>query len=180
MGKPIFFGDPTFSDDRLEQIEAIDALYDRSYVPGYSERQIENERRRSKGEAELPSVRCQWIPCSRPDGSSTDGRDMMPWYQLGYKFVEESDFERLGITSMPPCAVKGPDGLIRRGDLALAYVDEARAKHNRKVQDSINAEQQGTVKGNVEVEESRGGVGSFVEVMERLRAERPEAPAKRR
>jgi hypothetical protein len=176
MAKPLFFGDGAFAEDSLEQIEKIDREWDRSYVPGYSEKRVENERRRKDGLAELPTPRLQWVPVTKPDGTSSDQRDMMPWFQLGYRFVEEGDFARLGITGMPPTAIKGSDGLIRRGDVALAYVDEERAKFNQRRQANINAEAHAaTVRGAVEVTESKNGVGSLMEMHEQLSAERPQA-----
>lgn len=176
MAKPLMFGDSAFEDDKMEAIAAVDGEWDRSYVPGNSERVRENDTRSLRGLAPLPVAKLKWIPCSKPDGSATDMRDMMPWFQLGYKYVEFKDFADLGITEIPPSAMQTADGLIRRGDLALAFVGEDRAKHNTLMQARINAEQQGTtVKGNVEVAESKSGVGSLMEVYDTLAGEREHA-----
>ena len=138
VGKPLLFGDATFDDDRIEQIRAIDANWDRSYVPGYGEKRMEYDLA-VRDKRKPPSMpRLQWIRLGRVDGTEVGDNDMVAWALLGYRFMTKEDLEAFSY-GMPPTAYVDPQGRIRRADLVLAFVDEARWKRNVAHQREINA-----------------------------------------
>jgi len=127
-----------FADNPLNDLRTagagVEGGIDASFVPGYSNVRRENELRRVKGLPLLPQpARAQWIRVTRRSGEfvATNDEGMSEWMRLGYVACGLDDLDRLG-WSMPPTAQVGEDGLIRRGDLALFYVDAERAAENRE------------------------------------------------
>jgi hypothetical protein len=137
--KPLLFSNP-FDDERLDDIENAEALWDAAYVPIYSELKQQNEIRVKNGETPLELPKLLWVRVNRPDGSAVQQTDdsMMNIYRLGFKPCGADDLESMGF-GRPPTSSIGADGLIRRGvDLALFYVDSERAQRNRERQERIN------------------------------------------
>ena len=140
-GKPLLFADNPLNDARVSGSEGLGSM-DASFVPGYSNVRQNNDLRRAKGQKPLPqNARAQWVRVTRKSGEyvSTSDEGMMEWMRLGYVACGLDDLKRLG-WSMPPTAQVGEDGLIRRGDLALFYVDAERAEENRAEQRGTNVE----------------------------------------
>lgn len=132
--KPLLFGENPFEDLRVDGMDLPDTV-DASYVPGYSDVRRLNELRRVKGEPLLPQKgRAQWVRITRKSGDFVNESDegMTEWMRLGYRACGLDDLQRLG-WGMPPAATVGPDGLIRRGDAALFFVDADRADENRAI-----------------------------------------------
>jgi len=140
--KPLVFETNPFDDERLDDVEYASAYYDASYVPGYSEKKAENERRAMEGKPLIPLPRLQWVRIARKGGRMVTSADegMIEWQKLGYRACGLDDLESHSF-GMPPTASVGPDGLIRRGgDLALFIVGAERADRNRIRQKRINEE----------------------------------------
>ena len=139
--KPLLFGENPLNDLRVSNMEASGNI-DASFVPGYSNIRRINDLRRARGEKTLPqSARAQWVRVQQRSGEYVAKTDegMIEYSRLGYVAAGLDDLERLG-WGMPPTASVGEDGLIRRGDLALFYVDAERAEENREEQREINRE----------------------------------------
>lgn len=138
--KPLLFADTFFDDDRIDDIELSDARYDAAYVPGYSEAKRENEIRAAQGKPTVPLPRLQWVRVARTNGRMLTESDegMVNWLKLGYRACGLQDLESHG-WGRPPTASVGPDGLIRRGDLALFIVGTERAERNRAAMRRLNA-----------------------------------------
>ena len=107
--------------------------WDSSYIPGYSDIRHLNELLKKDGlEERLLPIRLQWI---RSTGE-TDRRDMMQWGRLGYELVKadpqtkRSDLLEKHGFGFPPAAHVTPEGLIRKDDLLLAFVDGVQAQKN--------------------------------------------------
>jgi len=137
--KPLVFGEGALDTERLEGYEVAMQQFDASYVPGYSEAKVENELRVRDGKPPIPIPKLQWVRVKKPNAadwvSETD-EGMVEWRRLGFRAMGKDDLRKYGY-GWPPAAGSGPDsdGLIRRGDLALFFVDESRASRNRKVRD---------------------------------------------
>ena len=131
MSKPLLFGDTTLDADRIEEIRALDYVWDRSYVPGYGELRRENEHRVKRGEKPLPCPRLQWIRLNQLDGREVGDRDMLEWAMNGYRFMDQTELEQFGFR-LPPTGYVDAQGRIRREDLALAFVDEEQARKNKE------------------------------------------------
>jgi len=170
-GKPLMVGDAIFDAERIESYRNVEASWDRSYVPGYGEKRRENELRVRSGKKAIPMPRLQWLRVSRLGNEDVDRKDMLEWALLGYRFVNEEDLESLGF-EMPPTAHVDAGGLIRREDLALAFVDAEQAARNAERQAAINAGAMGRPRGG-SIEESKdeqlrhhGDVGEFLQYVE--------------
>ena len=139
--KPLIFAESAYGTERLDDMEFADRQWDASYVPGYSELRIENERAVREGRKPVPMPRLQWVRVKKTDGVSTVGttdEGMLEWIRLGYRACGVDDLREHGF-GWPPAAGAGPspDGLIRRGgDLALFIVDDKIAERNRKARHS--------------------------------------------
>ena len=74
-------------------------------------------------------VRMKWVRVAGMDGTeNTNVRtDMAVYKRDGYKFATAEVLAAHGY-DVPPVAEVGADGLIRRGDVALMYVDADRAQ----------------------------------------------------
>ena len=140
--KPLLFADSYFDDDRIDDMLAAEERgEDPSYIGGYSEMKRDNEIRASKGQKRIPHARYQWVRCSRRNGTTVSEADeqMMEYRKLGYRAAGVEDLENDPVVKgLPPAATVGPDGLIRRGDLALFVVGDKRAERNREVQRVAN------------------------------------------
>lgn len=137
--KPTLFANP-FDDERMDDMELAESLWDMSYVPVYSELRRENDIRASKGEQLHPIPKLLWVRVSKPDGSQVQQSDegMIEVFRLGFRACGVGDLKNYGF-GMPPTGYVGPDGLIRRGvDLALFIVGEERANRNRERQRDLN------------------------------------------
>lgn len=139
--KPLLFADSMFDDERTDAFESMNLSWDPSYVPGYSEARRANEQREARGEAMIPIPRLLWVRVAHTDGRmvSATNEGMLNYLKLGYRACGLSDLEAQG-WGKPPTATVGPDGLIRRGDLALFIVGEERAERNRAALKRLNAE----------------------------------------
>ena len=140
--KPLLFAENPLADMRVKGMDARPDHLDPSYIPGYSDVRWQNDLRRAKGQKTLPqNARAQWVRVSRRDGTTVRETDegMMEWLRLGYRAAGLDDLKKLG-WEMPPTAEVGADGLIRRGDLALFYVDAEQADENRRDQIGRNVE----------------------------------------
>lgn len=137
--KPLLFADTYFDDERIDDLERVDTRYDASYVPGYSEAKRDNEIRASKGYETVPLPRLQWVRVARSNGRIATESDegMVNFLKLGYRACGLQDLENNG-WGMPPSASVGPDGLVRRGDLALFIVGTERAERNREAMRRLN------------------------------------------
>lgn len=154
--KPLLFGDKTFDADRIDELQALGGNWDQSYVPGYSEarRLADMNGEQHKG------PRAQWVRVGTTSATDVDYSERIGFEMLGYQAVGEDDLEHLG-WGMPPAAHVGPDGLIRRGDLALAYVDDKRAEKNRAFQKRKNEDFYSMPDGAIESTERHVGRGSL-------------------
>jgi len=135
----LIFADGALDTQRLDDYEVASEHFDAAYVPGYSEAKIENELRIRDGKKPIPIPKLQWVRVKRPNGSdyvSETDEGMVNWLRLGFRAMGKEDLEAYGY-GWPPAAGSGPDsdGLIRRGDLALFFVDENRATRNRQKRD---------------------------------------------
>ena len=137
--KPLIFASNPFEDERLDDLEFADAKFDASYIPGYGERRNENQHRARDGKPLLEIPRFQWVRISKKGGAAVTESDegMLEWLKLGYRACGVEDLENLGF-GFPPTAHVGPDGLIRRGDLALFFASAKRAERNRLRQKEVN------------------------------------------
>lgn len=141
--KPLLFGDARIEATAIEDIERFeDQGFDWSYVPGYSEQRIMNEHAVRDGHKPMPLDRLYWARVARTDGSDVDYREAVNTARLGYRACTIEDLKERG-WGMPPAAHVAEDGTIRRQDVALAIVDEDRARRNRVRQEHANAEFEG-------------------------------------
>jgi hypothetical protein len=165
--KPLLFADNPFGDDRQDDVEFVEAMFDSSYVPGYSDRRRENELRVRAGKAPLKMPRLQWVRVVAGDGTTvrTSDEGMMDWMRQGYRALGLDELKGIGC-ELPPTAHVGPDGLIRRGDLALFIVGESRAERNRVRQDALNRDQ-------IRQPPKNGATGAIYEVEEERESLRP-------
>jgi len=144
MPKPLLYGDATFDADRMQEFMDLDTQWDRSYVPGYSEKVRYNDLAPVQGHepVNIPA-RLQWVRVSRTGGDDVDRKDLLEFGRLGYEFVMADSNGKGGYLrsskdlsqydyGFPPTAYVSSDGLIRREDLALAIVDGDRAQINRE------------------------------------------------
>lgn len=158
-GKPLLFGDPTPDAERIERAKFLRNQWDRSYVPVYSERVVENEIRVRDGLDPLPTPKLCWIPVSNLDGTNVDGRRTAPYAMAGFQLATKAVLDHYGY-GMPPAAHLAPDGTIRREDAALAFVNEEVADFNRRQrrEDLDKARGQGTepAEGVAVVEHTKG------------------------
>jgi hypothetical protein len=139
--KPLIFETNPFDDERLDDVEFSATRFDASYVPGYSEKIIENELRERDGRPQFPLPRLEWVRVTKKGGQIVSEGDegMLEWLKLGYRACGVADLESMGF-GFPPTAHVGSDGLIRRGDVALFFVGDERAERNRIRQKRINEE----------------------------------------
>lgn len=146
--KPLLFAQNPFTDERLSRLEQIEQDWDGTYVPGYSEAKRENEIREARGQKKVPMPRLYWARVSSGDEyvKPTD-QGMMGTLRLGYKAMGTDDLESHGF-GMPPDAHVDEQGLIRRGDTALFYIDEDRAAANRERQRRLNERDLGDPEGS--------------------------------
>ena len=141
--KPLLFGDKTFDAERLDDVAFAEDNWDYSYVPGYSEQRRENELLVKDGKKATPIDKLYWARVGGVDGGTPDYRQRVGTQRLGYRACTVEDLKERG-WAFPPAAYEAADGTIRRDDLALAIVDNARAEKNRVRQEHINAEFHGT------------------------------------
>ena len=141
--KPLLFGDKTFDAERLDEVEFAEDNWDYSYVPGYSEQRRDNDKRVARGEAPVAIDRLYWARVGGVHGGDPDYRQRVGTQRLGYTACTVDDLKARG-WGFPPASYEAADGLIRRDDLALCVVDNARAEKNRIRQEQINAEFHGT------------------------------------
>jgi len=173
IGKPLLFGDATLDVTRLDEAMSMQANWDNSFVPGYSEMRHDNDLLVLEGRKPIPIARAQWIKVGKGDSMNSDLRDLLPFTRLGYRFVTVSDLPRLG-WGMPPAAYAAEDGTIRREDVALAFVSAERAAINIAKQREINADfhaKPDMAPGIDEVEDPRSktGHGTREDVLKELR-----------
>ena len=141
--KPLLFGDKTFDAERLDDVAFAEDNWDWSYVPGYSEQRRENDLLVRDGKKATPMDRLYWARVGGVDGGTPDYRQRVGTQRLGYTACTKEELEARG-WGFPPAAYEGPDGMIRRDDLALCIVGNDRAEKNRIRQEQINAEFHGT------------------------------------
>lgn len=163
MSKPLLWGDTTLDAKRIEEMRAIEAAWDRAYVPGYSEARRDNELAVRDGKRPRTIPRLQWVRVGHLDAKDVGNKDMLEWAFLGYRFVEEKDLKEWGF-GMPPAAHVDASGKIRREDAALAYVDAEQHARNVARQAQVNAE------FHAQAEEPRRGErGADIEVSSTVR-----------
>jgi|SRR3990167_7019872 len=130
--KPLIFAENPFDSERLDDIENRDAKWDASYVPGYSEAKADNETRAGKRQKAIPIPKLVWLRTQNTAGrdlSASGDIQLLNYMREGYQAMGLDDLDRYGY-KLPPTATITPDGLIRRGDTALFFVDENRAARN--------------------------------------------------
>lgn len=143
--KPLIFADSPIDgmDDEMDSLGRYDdpLASHPSYIHGYSNVKRENALRARDGLDQIPLPRAQWVRISKGGGENVSSTDeaMHNWRKLGYRAVGLDDLEALG-WDMPATAHVAADGTIRRGDLALFMVSEARAQHNREVEARVKTE----------------------------------------
>lgn len=139
--KPLIFEKNPFDEERLDDLEFAALNFDASYIPGYGEARIKNAHRVRDGLPPLPLPRFQWVRISKRGGLTVTESDegMVEWLRQGYRACGVEDLESMGF-GFPPAGHVGSDGLIRRGDEALFFVDAERADRNRIRQTRINEE----------------------------------------
>lgn len=121
-----------------EQAGRKNPRIDRWFIPGYSDKMAENERRMARGLDPIPMpYRFQFVSVSNEKGEPVT-RNMADYESRGYRFVQydEKEFKKLGI-ECPLGAVKTADGKVRVATQVLMYAPAAvaaalaRAKQNR-------------------------------------------------
>lgn len=141
--KPLIFETNPLDEEFLDEFDQDFGVsrFDASYVPGYSEKRIENQIRARDSKPLLPLPRLEWVRVTKKGGQMTSESDegMVEWLRLGYRACGVDDLESFGF-GFPPTAHVGSDGLIRRGDVALFVVGDERAERNRIRQKRTNEE----------------------------------------
>lgn len=136
--KPLLFAENPFTDERLGRLEEIEQDWDGTYVPGYSEARRENDIREAKGQKRVSMPKLYWARVTSGDEYiRPNDEGMMGTLRLGFRAMGLDDLESHGF-GMPPDAHVDEQGLIRRGDTALFYVDSDRAEKNRDRQRRLN------------------------------------------
>lgn len=156
--KPLLFGESYENAIDKEMDRNLMIENDPGWIPGYSEQVRANEIsaidptqrnfttarefKTSSGvqlrdhylqtfgaEAKPLPMRLKWVRVSGMDGTENKNvrTDLAVYKRDGYQFASKELLEKHGYT-VPPVAEVGADGLIRRGDVALMYVDAERAK----------------------------------------------------
>ena len=169
-GKPLLFGDPVPDAERMEQARFLRHKWDRSYVPVYSERQVENEIRVKDGLDPIPGPRLIWLPISNLDGSNVDGMRLSPYTMLGYTWMTKQHLDHYGF-GMPPAAHLAEDGTIRREDSALAFVNADIADLNRKHRREDLDEARGSINNSsdgIDVVEEKSGRANLLDIYDKL------------
>ena len=154
--KPLIFAENPFDTERMDDVENRDANWDASYVPGYSEAKAHNETLAGKGKKAVPIPRLQWIRISNTAGrdlAATNDLQLLNYLKLGYCAMGLADLERYNY-KMPPTSTVTAEGLIRRGDQALFFIDEQRAERNRNRQYKNSGTQKGPKSDNPAIYES--------------------------
>jgi len=130
--KPLIFAENPFDNERLDDIENRDANWDASYVPGYSEAKADNETRAGQKLKAIPIPKLVWLRTQSTAGrdlSASNDVQLLNYMREGYRAMGLDDLDRYGY-KMPVTATVTADGLIRRADTALFFVDENRAARN--------------------------------------------------
>lgn len=180
--KPLLFDtELSVPTERALQTEEMARAADNpNYIPGYTE----NEVAQSLAQAEYGSMAYQQrehqfrrlgidqvrenpIHIKPVRVSGLDGRmnenvllDQMQYRKDGYRPMTRADLEAHGI-AMPPLYHEAPDGTIRRGDVALWFVDAQRAKEIRANKIALTKERE---TGAVETVGNETGVQIDIEV----------------
>jgi hypothetical protein len=155
--KPVLWGNNTTDSAQIhEEDNYAWEHFTPGYTPGYSEVVKVNQLAQSTvlttaqkeklykelraRPRELP-MRLKWVRVSGPDGgrSYNANVDLATWRRLGYRPCTIDVLTNAGM-KVPPTAHVETDGTIRREDVALWYVDAARARRNEIEQARINAD----------------------------------------
>lgn len=155
--KPLLFS-PDTADETERAVNAMDmsrVAENPNWIPGYSEYVIANELSKAEygsmsyqqralryrdlgvdGPKELP-VHIKGLRVAGLDGATNDNVaiDLAQYQADGYRPMRVEDLERYGM-KMPPLYHVAADGTIRRGDVALHFVDAEGAKRVRDRKDA--------------------------------------------
>lgn len=175
------------TERELESNEMLRASNDPNWIPGYSEQRhaaaLKNAEYGSMSYQQRdlqlkmlgvdnmddPPIHITSVRVSNLAGEVNDNvmLDMAHYKKDGYKQMTVEDLERYGMR-MPPLYHIAADGSIRRGDVALMFVDAQRAKLTRDRKDAEtkdledNANTIGALSGvAISVEQSRDPNFSF-------------------
>ena len=169
--KPLLFGTSLIEDiERMaSQSEMMES--EPGYIPGYSEQVRANEIAnidpsvdnfttskhikidglnlrdhylKMYGTPKPLPVRFKWVRVEDMRGEENAPnvrKDLLPYLKDGYKVAKTEDLERFNY-GVPPAAVVGADGTIRRGDVALMVVDAEGAARSdaRKARENADRE----------------------------------------
>jgi hypothetical protein len=107
------------------------AAQDLSYVPGYSDIRRERDRAMAEGRKPRPlRFRLQLVRVKNSAGAP-DSRMGAYWRAKGYKEVQGSEMEGMGI-AMPVGGMMSAEGFVDVGDTRLFVCDAERAARNER------------------------------------------------
>lgn len=183
--KPLLFGTDYGQEIERLLSSSEEMQNDPGWIPGYSEQLRANEiagidntlenfttdRRmknrdgvqlreaylRQYGEPKPLPGRFKWVRVAGMDGTENNNvrTDLRPYWIDGYRPATEEMLKSLGY-GKPPAAEVAADGTLRRGDVALMFVDEkgARAIDQRKARENAEREH-GAIADGISIERKR-------------------------